>query len=157
MQKFSTWMILAMAVVFWILRIAAAYCSVMGMDFLIQPLDTNTEIALLFIALLSFILIAKRKWLGVIIYLVSYLGYFGLDLYNNIANIAEGTLGLNQYTNILFSFFGAILPMVATLDLAADKNRKAHPKDKKTDWFYKDEKFDRDMDERADKNNYRTL
>ena len=30
-------------------------------------------------------------------------------------------------------------------------------KDKKTDWFYGDEKYDRKMDERADKNNYRTL
>ena len=29
--------------------------------------------------------------------------------------------------------------------------------DKKTDWFYKNEQFDRKMDDRADKNNYRTL
>ena len=43
------------------------------------------------------------------------------------------------------------------LDLLMDKNRKNHPKDKKTDWFYDNEQFDRKMDERADKNNYRTL
>ena len=157
MQKFSTWMILAMAVIFWILRIAATYCSVMGMDFMIQPLEVNTEISLLFIALLSFILIVKRKWLGVIIYAVGYELYFGVDLFNNLQNIAEGTLTLNQYTNILFSFVGMILPLFAIFDLALDKNRKAHPKDKKTDWFYKDERFDRNLDDRADKNNYRTL
>lgn len=28
---------------------------------------------------------------------------------------------------------------------------------KKTDWFYKNEEFDRKLDDRADKNNYRTL
>jgi hypothetical protein len=52
---------------------------------------------------------------------------------------------------------GMILPLFAIFDLALDKNRKAHPKDKKTDWFYKDERFDRNLDDRADKNNYRTL
>ena len=38
-----------------------------------------------------------------------------------------------------------------------DKNRVNNPKDKKTDWFYKGEQYDRQLDERADKNNYRTL
>ena len=38
-----------------------------------------------------------------------------------------------------------------------DKNRKANPKDKKTDWFYNNKDFDREKDDRADTNNYRTL
>ena len=37
---------------------------------------------------------------------------------------------------------------------ACDKNKKTNPKDKKTDWFYKNEQFDRKLDERADKNNF---
>jgi len=41
--------------------------------------------------------------------------------------------------------------------LLLDKGRKANPKDKKTDWFYNNEQFDRKLDERSDKNNYRTL
>lgn len=40
-------------------------------------------------------------------------------------------------------------------DLILDKNRKAHPVDKKTDWFYKNKDFDRQYDERADKNQYK--
>ena len=28
---------------------------------------------------------------------------------------------------------------------------------KKTDWFYKNDEFDREFDDRADKNNYRTM
>lgn len=157
MKKFSTWLILALAVVYWILRIIATYTSMMGMDFMIKPLDTNTEISLLFIALLSFVLIAKRKWLGAIIYLVAYEGYFGFDLYKNFSNIVAGTLSADAYMNIFFSFIGVILPIVVLFDLMLDQNRKDHPTDKKTDWFYKNQKFDRKMDERTDKNNYRTL
>jgi len=29
--------------------------------------------------------------------------------------------------------------------------------DKQTDWFYKNKEYDRKLDERADKNQYRTL
>ena len=155
MQKFSTWMVMSLAIMFWILRIIVTYCYAMQNEFIATPLNFETEVAVLFIALLSFILLAKRKWLGAIIYAVSYELYFGADLINSIAHIES--LGLNEYTNMLFSFFGMLLPLFALFDLAMDKNRKAHPSDKKTDFFYKNEKFDRNMDERADKNNYRTL
>jgi hypothetical protein len=60
-------------------------------------------------------------------------------------------------TNLLFAFVGVILPIFILFDLAFDANRKAHPRDKKTDWYYTNKKYDRNMDERADKNNYRTL
>ena len=61
------------------------------------------------------------------------------------------------YLNTFVSFIGVILPVAVLLDLLVDKGRKANPKDKKTDWFYTNEEFDRQMDERADKNNYKTL
>ena len=66
-------------------------------------------------------------------------------------------MGLNDYTALIISLIGIILPLAVILDLLADKNRKAHPTDKKTDWFYKNEEYDRKLDDRADKNNYRTL
>ena len=50
---------------------------------------------------------------------------------------------------------GIILAFAVLVDLAVDKGRK--PKDKKTDWFYANEQYDRQLDDRADKNNYRTL
>ena len=157
MQKFSTWMILSLAVIFWLLRIAATYTYVMGMDFIVEPLSLELEISLLFIALLAFILLAKRKMLGAIIYIIAYDGYFGVDIFNKFIAMQEGTLASLDYMSIFFSFAGMILPIIALFDLLLDKNRTAHPKDKKTDWFYKDEKFDRQKDERADTNNYRTL
>ena len=58
---------------------------------------------------------------------------------------------------VLFNFFGLILPIAAEFDVLLDKGRKLNPTDKKTDWFYKNEEYDRKLDDRADKNNYRTL
>ena len=63
MQKFSTWMVLSLDIVFWIVRIIATYTSAMAIDFMITPINLNTEIMLLFVALLCFVLIAKRKLL----------------------------------------------------------------------------------------------
>ena len=57
----------------------------------------------------------------------------------------------------MFSIIGIILPLIVLIDLLLDKNRKENPKDKKTDWFYQNEQFDRKLDDRADKNNYRTI
>ena len=47
--------------------------------------------------------------------------------------------------------------MFVLFEMLIEKNRMAHPVDKKTDWFYKNEEYDRKLDDRADKNNYRTL
>ena len=155
MKNFSTWMILSLDVIFWILRIIATYTDAMGMEFLIKPMDVNTEILLLFVALISFLFIAKRKIFGVVLYLVAYAGYFGVYLWNYFT-ATEGQM-TDEYLNVFFSFIGIILPIITLLDLFLDKNRKLRPTDKKTDWFYRNKKYDIQKDERADKNNYRTL
>ena len=156
MQKFSTWMVLSLDIVFWIVRIIATYTSAMAIDFMITPINLNTEIMLLFVALLCFMLIAKRKLLGVILYLVSYLGYFGVDLWNNLV-LTNGQISAANYMNVFFSFIGIALPIFTMLDWLLDKNKQLHPTDKKTDWYYTNKKYDIKKDEREDKNNYRTL
>lgn len=157
MQKFSTWMIVMFMILFLLLRIICTYCSQMGIEFMAQPLDFSLEIFIIFTAVLCIVLIIKRKWLGVILYLIAYEGYFGVDIFNNFNNLMEGTLSASQYMNIFFSFIGMVLPLVVLFDMLFDKNRELNPTDKKTDWFYKNKEFDRKMDERSDKNNYRTL
>lgn len=62
-----------------------------------------------------------------------------------------------MYMTVFFEFIGLIIPLAALFDVLLDRNRKEHPVDKKTDWFYKNKDFDRKLDDRADKNNYRTL
>jgi len=149
-------MVLSLDIVFWIVRIIATYTSAMAIDFMITPINLNTEIMLLFVALLCFVLIAKRKLLGVILYLVSYLGYFGVDLWNNLV-LTNGQISTANYMNVFFSFIGIALPIFTMLDWLLDKNKQLHPTDKKTDWYYTNQKYDIKKDEREDKNNYRTL
>lgn len=150
-------MILSLDVMFWLLRIIATYTYSMGIDFLIQPTDMNLEITMIFVALLAFILIAKRKFLGSVIYMIGYFGYFGVALFNNLQQMMTVGGMIDDYINVLFSLVGVALPIFTFLDLLLDKNRQLHPTDKKTDWFYRNKKYDMKKDEREDKNNYRTL
>jgi hypothetical protein len=150
-------MVLSLDVMFWILRIIAALTDTMAIDFMIKPIDMNMEIIMIFVALVSFVLIAKRKFLGAIIYMIGYFGYFGVALVTNLQKMTTTGGSVNDYGTVMFSLVGVALPIFTFLDLLLDKNRQLHPTDKKTDWFYKDEKYDMKKDERADKNNYRTL
>lgn len=159
MKNLSTWLLVMFMAMFWIFRIIVAVLYQLAVEFPFIPLNMSMEIILLFVALVCMILIIKRKIVGALIYLLSYSMYFGVDLLSSITAILEvgENLDINIYTNAFVSFIGMIIPIAILFDLLLDKNRKNNPKDKKTDWFYNNEKFDRKMDERADKNNYRTL
>lgn len=161
MKNLSSWLIAIFAFVFWGFRVITTILYSLGTDFVAEPIDLTMEIALLFITFICICFIAKRKLLPTIIYLLAHLLYYGVYLYKNIsaligsADIING--GMNNYISILVAFIGIIIPLAAFFDVLLDKNRKAHPVDKQTDWFYKNKQFDRELDERADKNQYRTL
>ncbi len=159
MKKFSTWMLVMFMVLFWLLRVVIALAYELKWNFAgLVPLNQSMEIALLFVFLLCLILIVKRKMIGALLYLLTYGMYFGTNVTSNIQTIldvANGTTDISQYLNLFMSVIGIILPIAVLLDLLWDRERKENPKDKKTDWFYKNQKFDRKMDERADKNNYK--
>lgn len=161
MKKFSTWMIIMFIVMFWIFRVLIAISWELNWDMgALKPLNIHVEIILLFVVLACLVFIVKRKMIGALIYLLAYGLYFGADIVANIGvllNAVETGVDINLYINLIMSLIGVILPIVTLLDLLMDKARKSNPKDKKTDWFYNNEKFDRQLDERADKNNYRTL
>lgn len=158
MKSVGSYLLVFFMAMFWVFRIIVAFAATMGLNFAFQPLNQTMEIILLFVTLICIILVVKRKLLGGIIYLIGYGMYFGVDIYNTVVSVINGTtLEITQYAVILMSFIGIVLPICVVFELLLDKNRKAHPVDKKTDWFYKNEQFDRKMDERADKNNYRTL
>lgn len=158
MKNVGSYLLVFFMVMFWIFRIIVAVTGTMGFDFPFTPMNNNIEIVLLFVALVCIILVVKRKLLGAIIYLAGYGFYFGSDLISWISKLTNGTsIAITDYAIIMMSFIGVVLPIFVLFELLLDKNRKAHPVDKKTDWFYKNEQYDRKMDERADKNNYRTL
>ena len=159
MKNFSTWLLVCFMVMYWVFRIIVAIMAQLHQEFFIAPFDLTIEIILLFVVLLCLVLVVKRKMAGALIYLLAYGMYFGSDVVTKMTAIFEDAsqVGINDYTTLIISLIGIILPIAVLLDLLADKNRKAHPKDKKTDWFYKNEQYDRKLDDRADKNNYRTL
>ena len=159
MRNFSTWLLACFVVMFWVFRIIVALMSQLRQEFVVQPFNETMEIILLFVVLFCLVLIVKRKIVGALIYLLVYGMYFGTDVMSKVALLIEDAsqLSLSDYTGLVISLIGIIIPVAVLLDLLADKNRKAHPKDKKTDWFYKNEQYDRKLDDRADKNNYRTL
>ena len=131
----------------------------MGKDFMgMVPMNETFEIVILFATLLCLVLVAKRKLVGSLLYLTLHAIYFGGDITKKLNILANNnTLTLGENMQFIFSMLGIILAVAVLLDLLLDKNRKNNPKDKKTDWFYKNEEFDRKLDDRADKNNYRTM
>lgn len=161
MKNFSTIILVMFMAMFWAFRLIVAFMHEIGQDLGgIVPFNQQMEIILLFVVLLCIILVVKRKMVGALIYLVAYGMYFGTDLITGITSLMNqngGMIDITLYMNTFISLIGIALPIAILFDLLLDKNRKAHPKDKKTDWFYKNEAYDRKLDERADKNNYRTM
>lgn len=154
MISLFSYLITILAGMFWFLRIVVTFCASMGMEMGIAPLNLNAEIVLLFVTLFALVLVIKRNMLGAYVYLVSYGGYFGMDVYNIILRIQEGG-SINDYTSLLVSFLGIVLAVLAFFDVLFNKNRKGKFTDKKTDFFYATDQYDRKYDERADRNQYK--
>lgn len=158
MKNLSSWLITIFVMMYWLFRVIVAITGSMDMDFIVSPINTNIEIALLFVVLICIPFIFKRKLLGAIVYLGAYGWYFGRGLIENIIKIINNeTLSMQTYTDMFFALIGVALPILVLFDILLDRTRMKNPTDKKTDWFYKNEQYDRKLDERADKNNYRTL
>ena len=157
MKNLSSWLIAIFAFMFWGYRVATTALYAMGTELILTPMDITMEITLLFITFICICFIPRRKLLAVIIYLIAHLFYYGVYIYQNIVTIINNTASLGLYMNIFVALIGVIVPTVAFFDVLLDKNRKANPVDKQTDWFYKNKDYDRKLDERADKNQYRTL
>lgn len=157
MKNFSSWLIAMFAFMFWGFRLVGTTLASIGIEFMFVPSNMAMEIALLFITFICICFMIKRKLLAAVIYLIVHFMYYGPTFVTHFMQLIDKTLDSTLYMSILFEFFALVLPIAALFDVLLDKNRKAHPTDKKTDWFYKNKDYDRKLDERADKNNYRTL
>ena len=157
MRSFSNYMIAIFMVMFWAFRIVVAVMAGMNNEFFVTPLDNTIESVLLFITLICIALVIKRKLFGGVLYLASYFGYFGVDLYQKAIKPLLNGEGLTMAGGFstFISLLAVILSIVVLMDLLADRAKR--PADKKTEWFYTSKETDRQLDERADKNNYRTM
>lgn len=142
------------AIIFWIIRVAVAFTASMNMEFFLVPLNLHVEIILTFVTLISIILIFKKSMIGALIYLLSYWGYFGMYIYNIFQKAEE--IVMLDYLNVAVSIIGVILPFIILVDIGfSQSSKKTTNKTKTTDWYYQNDKFDRQYDERADKNQYK--
>lgn len=158
MKNLSSWLITFFMIIFWAFRVVVAIMGTMGTDSMIAPIDNTIEVILLFVVLLLVPFIFKRKVIAAIIYLLAYGWYFGRGLMTNVFAIINGeTLSSATYLDMFIALIAIVLPIAALFDILFDKARTKNPVNKETDWFYKNEQYDRKLDERADKNNYRTL
>lgn len=155
MRSMTSYLLLSFMVMFWLFRLVVAFTTSIGVEIGFTPMNMNMEIIILFVTLLAIAFVAKRNLFGTVIYLIAYGCYFGVDLYQIITGIMAGSITLTNYSNAFASFIGVVLPIVVFFNMLMDKNRTNHPVDKKTDWFYKNEEYDRKLDERADQNEYR--
>lgn len=154
MKSLSSWLLVMFMGMFWIFRIIVAFQAQYGETFGgFIVFNSTVEIALLFIAILCMILVLRRNWIGGIIYLASYGYYFGGYIFSNITS--EGEMSAAVMQNVFVSAIGVIIAFCVFFDLMVNKLRKRDPKDKKTDWFFQNKEYDRKLDDRADKNQYR--
>ena len=149
---FMSYLLIMFAGILWILRIAATLAESFGKDFPIAVLNMGVEIPLLFATFFFFLFIFKRKIIGALAYMIAYVGYFGTFLYKILSS---GEYTPDDYINIFVSVLCVLIPIFIFLDIGLNRNQKNVALHKKTDWFYKNENFDRDFDERADRNQYK--
>ena len=147
-----SYLTIMMGVAIWVLRIMVAVTTTLGKEFALTAFNINVEVILLFVTLFCFIFIVKRKIIGALVYMLTYVGYFGTYLYTKLSS---GNIMATDYPNILVSILSVIIPIIIFLDIGLNKNQKNFSLHKKTDWFYKNEEFDRKFDERADRNQYK--
>ena len=161
MANFSTWLLTIFMVMFWLFRAIVALCTQFQIDLLgIVAYNFNWEVIIAFATLLCIILVVKRKMIGALLYLMLYGVYFGEHLISNLIPVVSGTSGLTMELslNLIFDLVAVALAIFVLFDMLVDKGRKANPIDRKTDWYFKNEKYDEELkarDQREDKNEYK--
>lgn len=149
------YMITTFAGVFWIFRLIVALMFTTGNSFPIVPINMTFEVVLLFITFICIILVAKRRMLGAVVYLIAQCAYFGVDAYKALQIITEGQPQTANYMTLFISFIAVIIPVIAIMDIGLSSGKKGSGKNRKTDWFYGTTEYERDFDDRADKNQYK--
>ena len=161
MGSFSTLLITFFMVMFWMFRAIVALCTQFSIDLLgVVAYDFNMEVIIAFATLVCIILFVKRNLIGALLYLTLYGVYFGEHFITNIMILMQGQASVNIgfSINLLVDFIAILLALFALGDVLIDKRRKINPIDKKTDWYFKNEKYDEELkarDKREDKNEYK--
>lgn len=157
MRTMSNYLIIMFSVMLFIFRLIVVFTAVLGIEFMVQPISIPYEMVLLFIMIISIILMSKNKLSGAIILLVASIVYYGPSLLEVLKYMSSNPITQEIAIQVLVSIVCILIPVFAFFIIALAKEQEKRPVDKKTDFFYKTDAYDRQYDERADKNNYRTM
>lgn len=158
MKNLSSWLLVMFMGMFWLFRVIVALSVQFGgTDFGgFITFNLSTEIILLFTTIVCIIFVVRRFLIGGIAYLGTYLYYFGTYILEHlILNKPETALSMDILQNIIVCALAIILALLVLLDLLIEKATRKSYSDRKTDLYFKSDKYDRKYDERADKNQYR--
>ena len=150
-MELLSYMVNMFAIMFWLFRVYVALMVSSGSEIQFTTPGLELEITVIFITLISIFMIFKRNLIFASIYLGTYFAFFtyGIALMN-------GNISTNkQLLNAMVMVVGIIIALLNFLDVMFNKNRKGSTKDNKTDWFYATDKYEREFDERADRNQYK--
>lgn len=154
MSLFS-YLLAIFTVVFWLFRVIVTILFQLDIELFTTPIDMNTEIIILFLTLPCLILNSKRNIIGAAGYLALYAVYFGQAFYQTLISATAQGLNVVNTADIICNTLGVMLPVLTFFDILLNKNRDVGKMNKKADWFYKNEDYDREFDERADRNQYK--
>lgn len=156
MKSLFSYLITFFAILYWIFRVVVSLMYATGKEFICEPLNANLEIILLFLTVPSIIFIIRRNLVAATLYFAMYAAYFGTILLNSLTGIAgtETGMSLDESTALLANAIGIVIPFLVFVDIFVQRSR-INPTDRNTDWFYNNPDFDRKIDERADRNQYK--
>ena len=84
-----------------------------------------------------------------------YVTYFGNAVYEAFLGAQAGGFNLVNSSDMLITILGVVISVLTFLDVLFNKNRSLGKNTGAGDWFYKNSAFDREFDERADRNQYK--
>lgn len=159
-MSFGTLLIVMFMVMFWIFRAIVVACTQFSINLIgIVSYTPSIEIAISFITFICILVVIKRNIIGGLAYFLIYGMYYGQHLFNSLISIANGgTLTMDLSANLVCDLMAVALAFFCLFDIILDKNRKAHPKDEKTDWYFNNKDYDEELkkrDSREDKNEYK--
>ena len=156
MKSLFSYLLVLFAAMFWIFRVVVTLMYSLQQDFICKPFNSEIEIAILFLSIPCIVFIIRRNLVSATVFMGINAAYFGTALFGDAANVnkmAENVATLDLF-ELGINVIGIVIPVLIFLDVAIQKSR-FKPKDTKTDWYYDNKKFDREYDERADRNQYK--
>lgn len=155
MTSLFSYLLTFFGIAFWAFRVVVTLLYQLDVDFFAQPLNLTYEITVLFASLALYMVVVKRNIVGAAAYMGLYVTYFGTAVYEAFLGAQAGGFNLVNSSDMMCTILGVVISVLTFLDVLVNKNRALGKDTKSGDWFYKNEAFDREFDERADRNQYK--